>query len=277
MKHRHGLNLLGILFIASGLVFIGYIAYRNIQMDEERKRAIENNTIKVESENSDTEDTDGIEVLTSDMKVREVKSYKDVITIPSLGIVAPINEGVTSSAMATGVGHFTDTPKIGKLGNSCYAGHYSDIYNCIFNKLPDIEIYAPIVGYDSKGKKCTYYVVNKYVTEPSNLGVLADTSLGKRITIVTCSNKGTKRLIVEGVAFSDKELESYREEQLYYMYESIYDMADSIGSIKVSDYINFKGRILNNKYPVCFKIKNTRRIKDSFKVGGFFRNELQKV
>ena len=120
-------------------------------------------------------------------------------------------------------------------------------------------------------------MVNKYATEPSNLGVLADTILGKRITIVTCSNKGTKRLIVEGVAFSDKELESYREEQLYYIYESIYDIADSIGSIKVSDYINFKGRILKNKYPVCFKIKSTRRIKDSFKVGGFFGNELQKV
>lgn len=278
MKLKHGINILGLVFLLTGSSIIGGILYSNVRMANEREKAIESNTIKVSEEveptATPTEEL-SIEVLSSDMKVRKVKSYKNVITIPSVGIVAPINEGVSSSAMATGVGHFKDTPKIGEVGNTCYAGHYSDIYNCIFNKLPKADMYSKIEAYDSRGKKHIYYIVSKYVTEPSNVGVLKNVKNKKKITIVTCSDGGTKRLIVEGLKLTRSELQSYKDRLLESKYAYIVEASDSIGDVKVCDYIDFRGRLLNIVYNVSFSNKPCKHIIPSLNLGG--RNyDLQK-
>lgn len=167
----------------------------------------------------------------ADMKVEPVKTYQNVIEIPSCNITVPITPNIDKASLNAGAGHFPETAKMGEVGNTCYAGHYSTIYNCIFNTLPDIKLYETVNGYNDKGEKTEYAVISKYVTTPDNISVLNQTEDTKDLTLVTCSENGTMRLIVQCRALSAEELETYKRESEREKRDAMYSIADDIGTI----------------------------------------------
>lgn len=227
MKRKDFLvTLLGGTCILSGLSIFGAYYYFNEQMELEVQRNIESSMILVENkEASSPKETVGvgkqdstlveldtvIDSLNNDQTIKEVKTYTNVLEIPNLDIKAYINEGSDKSALAGGVGHHTNTAKVGEAGNCVIAGHASVTYKCIFNRLEEIDILDDFYAYDSNGTKHKYYVINKFVCDPGNTSILYNSGEGtSTITLYTCTNKGHQRFVVVAKAFSDEEFEQFK-------------------------------------------------------------------
>lgn len=223
MKRRDVLlTCLGSSCIISGLSIFGFYSYYNNKMESTIKENIDKSTIYVtNTETSDVTENSGstlvdttvaVENVDEDQVIKEVKTYSNVLSIPKLNILAYINEGVSKDALAGGVGRHEETANIGELGNCVVAGHASDIYNCILNNLDKINLFDSFEVYDSLGKKHTYYVTQKFICEPDDVGILASSTMGKSMfTIYTCTNKGSQRLVVEGTELTEAELAKYKE------------------------------------------------------------------
>lgn len=223
MKRRDVLlTCLGSSCIISGLSIFGFYSYYNNKMESTIKENIDKSTIYVtNTETSDVTETSGstlvdttvaVENVDEDQVVKEVKTYSNVLSIPKLNILAYINDGVSKDALAGGVGRHEETANIGELGNCVVAGHASDIYNCILNNLDKINLFDSFEVYDSLGKKHTYYVTQKFICEPDDVGILASSTMDKSMfTIYTCTNKGSQRLVVEGTELTEAELAKYKE------------------------------------------------------------------
>jgi len=238
-------KVLGSVLIATGVCCIGTMAYLHFDAEKKLNDELKNRLVysSVDSGTTDSSHSDLPEAVEfspvqEDMKVAEVKTFTNVLEIPSCEITVPLVEGVSQESLMRGAGHFPETPSIGETGNACYAGHYSTIYSCIFNNLPNIKIYDEVVGYDAKGNKTVYTVIGKYITTPDNVGVLGQQEGVKDLTLVTCTENGLMRLIVSCRELSKEELKEYKKESEKEKRSSMYAINDSIGEVSISDYFN---------------------------------------
>ncbi len=120
-----------------------------------------------------------------------------VLEIAALNIKAPVLEGTDQQTLRKAVGHFTGTGDFGS-GNYCIAGHSSTIYKEYFNRLKNIENGMQISLYDAEKNRYDYSVTESFVVEPDETWVLDDAG-DDRITIITCTDDGTQRLVVTGI------------------------------------------------------------------------------
>ena len=120
-----------------------------------------------------------------------------VLEIADLGIKAPVLEGTDQQTLRKAVGHFTGTGDFGS-GNYCIAGHSSTIYKEYFNRLKRIENGMQISLYDVQKNRYDYTVTESFIVEPDETWVLDDAG-DDRITIITCTDDGTQRLVVTGI------------------------------------------------------------------------------
>ena len=133
--------------------------------------------------------------------LREYNKYKlmsanPVVEIHDLKIKAPVLEGTDNDILAKATGHFPGTGDFGK-GNYCIAGHSSTIYKEYFNSLKNAENGMEITLYDSNKENYVYTVTESFIVEPDETSVLDDFG-DDRITLITCTDDGTKRLVVVG-------------------------------------------------------------------------------
>jgi len=133
---------------------------------------------------------------------REVHKHKlmkenMVVEIAELGIKAPVLEGTEQSVLSEGAGHFKDTGDFGK-GNFCIAAHSSVIYKEYFNSLKNVEKGMEILLYDKEKNTAAYKVSDFFIVDPSETWVLDDFG-DDRITLITCTDDGSQRLVVVGL------------------------------------------------------------------------------
>lgn len=232
MKRRDVLlTCLGSSCIISGLSIFGFYTYYNNKITSTIQDNLDKSTIYVSSTETSgstgTVDTSKSTLIDTtveianvdgDQTIEKVKTYSNVLSIPDLDILAYINEGVSKNALAGGVGRHEETAEVGSIGNCVVAGHASDIYNCVLNNLKNIQLFDPFEVYDASGSKHTYYVTQKFICEPDDVGILTSNSTDKSVfTIYTCTDKGTQRLVVEGTELTEQELARYKE-NLHNMY-----------------------------------------------------------
>lgn len=183
---------------------------------------------KVKSTDENLGDYAGI---LSDQEV-EVSKGVSQINIPKLKINAPIVEGTDSYSLSVSAGHFANTAKMGKKGNYCIAGHSSSIYNCIFNDIHNIKLLEPMYLTNSVGKTFTYYVTDKFIVEPTQMEVLKQDTSDKICTIITCTDNGTRRLIIRGQILSKKKLEELRNQMGLNIDKDYLEKLDEIGYLQ---------------------------------------------
>ena len=207
------------ILICSSLILVSYY-YKEYRIAKTRKDLAEANRIVVEKEeyysnsviggSSSIDEDYVVDYIDSDMKLKEVESYKNVIQIPQLDIEAVIFEGTSSYVLSVGVGHYEGTVAVGEFGNCAIAGHRSDSKNCIFNGLDTLRLLDEFYAYDEDGKKHTYTIVAKYIVEPEEIGVLSQGDKEHvKMTLTTCANNGMSRLIVEGIEFQTEDEKDY--------------------------------------------------------------------
>lgn len=250
---------LGIIMCVTGALVVGTAIFLHFNAESELMGELSSRVMYTSesSENSEeaTQDDESsllgspeFSPVDADMEVAEITTFQNVLEVPSCDIQVPLIEGVDSAALRKGAGHFTETANIGEEGNACYAGHYSTIYNCIFNNLPNVKLYDEIIGYNAKGEKTIYYVISKYVTTPDNISVLTQYEDTKDLTLVTCSENGTRRLIIQCRALDKEALDQFRRESEREKRESLYSLADGIGTINVTNFMVNKDKPVNMNY-----------------------------
>ena len=256
--------VLGLILFGVSATYIGADRYYNqkeLELLAEEASDWSITLLPSESDKSSLPKTDElvsqevIESVSGDQEVEAVTSYVNCISIPELDILAKINEGVDSDALHRGVGHFEDTVLPGEIGNFAIAGHSSDTYNCILNKIKEISLYDEIDVYDSWGTKYTYTVISTTVVQPDYLRVL-DTVAGsddRLMTIVTCVDNGQRRFIVKAQILTDEEVEVLKTNQRNKMLDTARQYNNTIPVSHLYEYFKDSSFISEYRYKQSVK------------------------
>ncbi len=121
---------------------------------------------------------------------------ESILNIPSLGINYPVLSETSEELLKISLNKFWG-PAPNQIGNYCIVGHnYKN--GKLFGNLSKIEIGAIIELTDSTNTTIKYKVYDMYKVEPDDVACTSQLTDGKReVTLITCSNYGTQRLIVK--------------------------------------------------------------------------------
>ena len=125
----------------------------------------------------------------------EVSKYQVLgkIIIDKISIEQPILDSVEDEALEEGVIKLYGD-ELNKEGNFCIAGHN---YEKVFKNLEELDTGDEIQIIDSKNKKTIYKITEISSVEPTDLSLLKTEEGKTQITLITCENYSTKRLIVK--------------------------------------------------------------------------------
>jgi sortase A len=124
------------------------------------------------------------------------------ITIPEIGVDTVVVESTTASALRAGAGHYPSTPLPCEVGNVGIAGHRTT-YGKPFHDLDKLES-GDRITLETPIGSCTYEVERIWITDPTDVGVVANTPDQARLTLTTCHPKGSaaERLILRAALVS---------------------------------------------------------------------------
>lgn len=127
------------------------------------------------------------------------------INIPKINVQYPILDGKTDSEEETAALLKISPTKFwgadpNEVGNFCIVGHnYRDTR--FFSKVPTLENGDLIEITDSSSKTLRYSVYNKYQVAPEDVSCTSQLTDGqKEITLITCTNDSSMRVIVKARA-----------------------------------------------------------------------------
>lgn len=177
--------------------YVGYITFIKHSKD-----ASGYESIFFASSSTSNADVDNNLISTREYK-KDIKSDKvdvskglGVLRIGSCNVKAIIQEGVSTEVLSQSLGHFTNTAKIGDKGNFAICGHSSEHHDQLLNGLHNAKI-GDKIELITKNNKYVYYVSEIKTIMPTAIYVLNDFG-DTRVTIITCTEGGTKRLCVIG-------------------------------------------------------------------------------
>ena len=90
-------------------------------------------------------------------------------------------------------------PEPNEVGNYCIAAHNYNKKN-MFNHIIELEVGDKIYLTDNKNGRLEYEVYDIYKTKPNNTAPLIQDKRKTEITLITCSDYSSKRIIVKAIA-----------------------------------------------------------------------------
>ena len=197
-------KILAAIFITAGLAAMSvplfYHFYGN-QKTNELIEQFEQNMEQEHKEDGEKEEEKEAEAADTKAPISEedaaLLSSGDVIgliEIEALELKYPVVEGADSKQLAYGIGHITDTAAIGSIGNCVLAGHRGSRYGTYFKYLNRLSAGDTVKVMDKEGNVYLYEVVSWEVVGPYDNSVKAQ-SIETELTLLTCENSGTMRLI----------------------------------------------------------------------------------
>ena len=206
-------KILAAIFIMAGLaamsVPIFYHFYGNHKTNELIEQ-FEQNVEQEHKEDGEKEEEKEAEAADTKAPISEedaaLLSSGDVIgliEIEALELEYPVVEGADSKQLAYGIGHIPDTAAIGNIGNCVLAGHRGSRYGTYFKYLNRLSAGNPVKVMDKEGNVYLYEVVSWEVVGPYDNSVKAQGE-ETELTLLTCENSGTMRLIYHCIYKEDE-------------------------------------------------------------------------
>ena len=118
-----------------------------------------------------------------------------IVEMETLDLKYPVVEGVGSAELSVGIGHIPGTAGIGETGNCVLAGHRGSRYGTYFKYLNQLQQGDVVKLTDHEGRVYLYEVSESEVVGPYENSV-KDQGQERELTLLTCENSGTMRLIV---------------------------------------------------------------------------------
>lgn len=117
------------------------------------------------------------------------------IVIPSVEMQLPILKGVGNEALAVGAGTMKPEQVMGQ-GNYSLAGHYFENKDILFSPLYHAKLGDKVYLTDLQA--IYEYEINVIkVIEATDVHVIEDVADSKLLTLITCAEEGTRRLLVQ--------------------------------------------------------------------------------
>lgn len=196
-------KILAVIFITVGLAAMSvplfYYFYGNQKTNELIKQFEQN----VEQEHMEDDEKEEEKETEADTKApiseedAALLSSGDVIgliEIEALELKYPVVEGADSKQLAYGIGHIPGTAAIGSIGNCVLAGHRGSRYGTYFKYLGRLSAGDTVKVMDKEGNVYLYEVVSWEVVGSYDNSVKAQ-GIETELTLLTCENSGTMRLI----------------------------------------------------------------------------------
>lgn len=142
-------------------------------------------------------------ILKEDVPLKVTGNAIAVLDIPTYGIRGQIVEGTDDETLKNYIGKFIGCAEAGQIGNFSLAAH-NNIYTELFRNLHKVQI-GDKVRIVTKTHEYVYTVTSTETVDPSRTDVL-DASGKREITLITCTQAATKRIVVKGELISEREL-----------------------------------------------------------------------
>ena len=126
---------------------------------------------------------------------------ESIIKIPKIGINYPVISKISEELLKISVNKFHG-PNPNEVGNYCIVGH-NYLNDKMFSRLDELKNGDIVELKDLSGKIIQYRVYDKYIVNHTDTSCTSQrTKDGKKlgfreITLITCANYGTQRLIVK--------------------------------------------------------------------------------
>lgn len=149
-------------------------------------------------------------VKDENVPLRVVGNAIAVLDIPAYSIRGQIVEGSDEETLKNYIGKLPGTADAGQIGNFCLAAH-NNIYTELFRNLHKVQI-GDKIRIVTKTHEYIYTVTSLEVVEPTRTDVLK-AGTKREITLITCTQAATKRVIVKGELTSERELDSQEQQE----------------------------------------------------------------
>lgn len=252
-------TLISITLIVVGLVLILY-NFLSVVLSTQDARSVADEALDYYYKDDDVVVED-LGFLTEDQEVMDESEGVLVLSIPSLGIRAPITNG-TGKNLSNSVGWFEQTSPIGESGNFAIAGHSHPIYKSILNGIENISIGDRIDVYDKNGEKYTYYTSEVNEVSANSVSVLDDFG-DDRITIVTCTKSGLERRIIVGLLLEGDEYRDFLKGVNVVKRAEVESLLTDLSNMPLTDIFSRKSVTSPRSYKV-FYLEYPRRQPVSF-------------
>ena len=118
-----------------------------------------------------------------------------IVTIPKIDISYPVLTETSDELLNISVNKFWG-PNPNEIGNYCIAGHnYRN--GKMFGRLNELENGDIVELQDLSGRVVEHEVYYIYVVEPEDRSCTSQLTNRRELTLITCTNYGTQRLIVK--------------------------------------------------------------------------------
>lgn len=167
------------------------------EMIERFEHMVEQETVTEHEEKEDCgqEETEAT-ISEEDAATLAKEEVIGLIEIETLDIKYAVMEGTGNHELSCGIGHITDTAGIGENGNCVLAGHNGSRHGTFFTNLKTIQMGEVVKLTDKEGNEFLYEVESMEVVGPYENSVKAQGE-ETELTLITCENKGTMRLVVK--------------------------------------------------------------------------------
>ena len=181
--------LIGIMIVS--LFFLSYFMYGKITEKEQ-------NSLEIMAENAPNVEINNDELIVQECII-DGKKYEivAVLYIPTLDIEYPVLSSTSKELLKVSLNKYWG-PEPNEVGNYCIIGHnYRS--GKMFGQLPEISNGDIIELTDTKyGRTINYEVYDRYQIDPTDTKCTSQLTGGKReITLITCKEYGTQRLVVK--------------------------------------------------------------------------------
>lgn len=123
-----------------------------------------------------------------------------IIEIDKIDLIYAIVEGTSDSNLGVAIGHMSETAALGQVGNSALAGHRGGTSGPYFKYINKLEEGDPIKVTDVEGIEYIYNVTESFIVDPTDVWVAENTTTDKLLTLISCTENGSRRLIVRAKA-----------------------------------------------------------------------------
>lgn len=148
---------------------------------------------KIQENNSATKNSENSNIINL---TKEKNKFEWKIEIPSINLIAPIEEGTSKDIMNKSVGHFEDTAKTeGNVGLAAHNRGYPVNYFADLKRLKE----GDEITYKYKDFQKTYYVKKMEIIRDTEWSYLEETE-ENMLTLITCvENEPSYRRCVQAV------------------------------------------------------------------------------
>lgn len=204
------INVLTIVLLVAGLLLIFNRPIRNWLIDYlGQNNNVSTVTVKkIEKNNQKKGEFDFDQVESLDFEsVARARLYQDKmaviggLAVPSVKINLPILKGLSNYNLAVGAGTMVENQAMGN-GNYSLAGHNLDQTNLLFSPLHDLKMGEVIYLTDLK-KVYVYETTFLEIVDPTRVDLIEPVDGENLVTLVTCNQDGSKRLIVQGTLIEE--------------------------------------------------------------------------